>query len=123
MITHKISDAVRGKTIRLKWTEGPTIGTSQTHHFHHDGTVDWHSSSDDRRSLDTKAGGSADEKTRDRPRYAAMKITYDVCVISYLAKSGYTLTVALNFSDGTTAGVASNEKSWTPVKGTFEVMH
>jgi hypothetical protein len=38
-----------------------------------------------------------------------------------LSDSGYTLTLALNFRTGRMVGFASNEKSWYPVKGTFEV--
>ena len=32
------------------------------------------------------------------------------------------LTDVPNFHDGSTVGVASNEKTWVPVKGTFEVL-
>ena len=32
--------AIRGKTIRLKWTEGPTKGATHEHVFHNDGTVE-----------------------------------------------------------------------------------
>ena len=33
--------AIRGKTIRLTWTDGPTKGTTHEHVFHDDGTVEW----------------------------------------------------------------------------------
>ena len=56
------------------------------------------------------------------PKYAAEKITDDVCIVSYLSKSGYTLTVVLNFRDGSTVAIASNEKDWVPAHGSFEVM-
>ena len=36
--------------------------------------------------------------------------------------SGFTLTVALNYADGTITGVASDGKTWTPVHGSFEVV-
>ena len=51
-----------------------------------------------------------------------MKVTADICVVSYLAQSGYTLTVVLNFLDSSTVAIASNEKDWLPAHGTFEVM-
>ena len=41
---------------------------------------------------------------------------------SYLSQSGYTLTVVLNFSDGSTVAITSNEKDWLPAYGSFEVM-
>jgi hypothetical protein len=111
MTTSDISDQVRGKTIRLTWTDGPTKGTAQDHIFHVNGTVEWHSVGDDKAT-----------KKPERPVYAGVKITDDVCLISYLSQSGYTLTVTLNLRDGTTVGVASNEKTWVPVKGTFEAL-
>ena len=33
--------AVRGKTIRFVWTEGPTKGKTHEHVFSEDGTVTW----------------------------------------------------------------------------------
>jgi hypothetical protein len=111
MITSGLSDQVCGKTIRLSWTDGPTKGTTQEHVFATDGTVRWQSA--------TKAGS---DKAPERPPYVGIKITDEVCLVSYLSKSGYTLTVVLNFSDKSTAGVASNEVTWVPVRGSFEVM-
>ncbi len=107
----KNSDPVRGKTIRLNWTEGPTKGSAQDHIFHTDGTVEWHTAGDNK----------AAEKP-ERPAYSGVKVTDGVCLVSYLSKSGYTLTVALNLLEGTTVGIASNEKTWFPVKGTFEIL-
>jgi hypothetical protein len=34
--------AVRGKTIRMMWTAGPTKGSTHEHVFHQDGTVEWY---------------------------------------------------------------------------------
>jgi hypothetical protein len=45
-----------------------------------------------------------------------VKIIDDICMISYLSQSGYTLTVILNFSDGSTVAIASNEKDWLPAQ-------
>ncbi len=123
MTTTKISDQVRGKTIRLTWTDGPTKGTAQDHMFHVDGTVEWHAAGGDKKEKPASGdSGNKAAKKAERPAYAGVKITDDVCLISYLSQSGYTLTVTLNFSDGTTVGVASNEKTWVPVKGTFEAL-
>jgi hypothetical protein len=108
-------DPVRGRTIRLSWSEGPTQGTTQEHVFHDDGTVEWHSVGADAKKADPASGA-------ERPRYAASTLADGVALVSYLSKSGYTLTVALRFDDRSTIGFASNDKSWFPVRGTFEVV-
>lgn len=109
------ADPVRGKTIRLNWSEGPTKGTAQEHVFHDDGTVEWHAVGADTKKGDPTSGV-------ERPRYAASTLADGVALVSYLSKSGYTLTVALRFDDRSTIGFASNDKSWFPVRGTFEVV-
>lgn len=98
----KQADPIRGRTIRLTWTEGPTKGMTHEHVFHEDGTVEW--------------GG------KERVPYEAMKAGDDVYLASYLATSGYTLSVALNFRDRTQVGFASSSKDWHQVRGTFEVV-
>jgi hypothetical protein len=104
--------AVRGKTIRLIWTEGPTKGSTYEHVFHQDGTVEWH---------DPTARPAA-AAPKERPQYGANKVTDEIYVVSYLAPSGYTLTVVLNFRDRRMVGFASGAKEWYPVAGTFEVV-
>jgi hypothetical protein len=104
--------AVRGKTIRLTWTEGPTKGMSHEHLFHADGTVEWY---------DAKKGRGA--SPTEKPEYAAIEVARNVVAVSYLAStSGYTLTVVLNFEDHGVVGFASSAKDWHPVRGTFEVV-
>jgi len=120
MTADKISDQVRGKTIRLTWSDGPTKGTAQDHIFHANGTVEWHESGTDKKEKPAPQDKAATKA--EKPDYAAVKITDDVCLVSYLSQSGYTLTVTLNFQNGTSVGAASNGKSWFPVKGTFEVL-
>jgi hypothetical protein len=104
--------AVRGKTIRFNWTDGPTKGTTHEHVFHPDGTVEWHE------PHPTPKAGAA----KDRPTYGARKVADDIYVVSYLAGSGYTLTVVLNFRDNRIVGFASGAKEWYPVQGTFEIV-
>jgi SAM-dependent methyltransferase len=102
--------AIQGKTIRFTWTDGPTKGLTHEHIFHQDGTVEWHDI--------TASRGSP----REKPPYAAIKVTEDVHVVSYLSpSSGYTLTVVLNFQNRRVVGFASSSKDWHPVQGTFEV--
>ncbi len=101
---------LRGKIIRLTWTDGPTKGETHEHVFHQDSTVEWH------RDGDEKAASP------ERARFADFAIGADSCMFSYLSKSGFTLTAVLRFQDESVVGFASNETSWFPVKGTFEVV-
>ena len=110
---------VRGKTIRFIWTDGPTKGKTHEHSFHDDGTVEWRDA-----NATSSAGSNAASKSDTKPErveYGAERVSDDVTLVSYLADSGYTLTVALNFDDGTITGFASGAKEWYPVRGTFEV--
>jgi hypothetical protein len=104
--------AIRGKTIRLTWTDGPTKGTTHEHVFHEDGTVVW------RDAANPQTGAPP----KERPAYAAMRVADDIYAVSYLAPSGYTLTVVLNLRDRKMVGFASSSKDWHPVQGTFEVV-
>jgi hypothetical protein len=45
-----------------------------------------------------------------------------VYAVSYLAASGYTLTVVLNFRDQNVVGFASSAKDWHPIRGRFEMV-
>jgi hypothetical protein len=109
--------AVRGKTIRMTWTAGPTKGSTHEHVFHEDGTVEWHAPGTQKSS----AGGQAAE-VKEKPDYAAVRVADDIYAVSYLAGSGYTLTVVLNFREKTIVGFASSSNDWHPVQGTFQVV-
>ena len=85
-----------GKTVRWTWTEGPTKGTTNEHVFNEDGTVTW-----------SVIEGPSKGRSSTEKEYAVWKITDDVLAVSYLAQSGYTLTVILNFRDNTMVGFAS----------------
>jgi hypothetical protein len=113
--------AVRGKTIRLTWAEGPTKGTTHEHVFHDDGTVEWRDIAAPAKghSTDTQQKGASAKK--EKPEYAAVRVADDIYAVSYLAASGYTLTVVLNFREHRMVGFASSAKEWYPVRGTFEV--
>ena len=96
---------------RLKWTfdSGPAAGAAYEHTFHPDGSVEF------RQVGGGKPGGGKREK-----RYAAYDVAPGVQLVSYLADSGYTLTVAMNFATGRLYGFASSAKEWHPVSGTVE---
>ena len=104
------ADRITGKTLRFTWDDGPTKGETHEHVFHEDGSVEYHKVSD------TAQKG---KPTREK-KYAAIKVTDDVYVVSYLAASGFTLTTVLDFDDHTIVAFASNDKQWFPIKGTFE---
>lgn len=98
-----------GLTVRWTFDEGPTAGSTYEHTFHEDGSVEF-------RRVD---GGRTGETTKEK-RYGAFEVAPDVRLVSYLAASGYTLTVAMNLATGKLFGFASNEKEWYPVSGTVE---
>lgn len=105
------TDAIRGRTVRWTFVDGPMAGIATEHTFNEDGSVVWRI-----------VGGPAAGSSRKEKEYAAVKIGEDVYAISYLAASGHTLTVVLNFKDKQMVGFGSNEQSWTAMKGTFEVV-
>ena len=111
MINEAPNNGIRGKTMRWTWTDGPTKGKTHEHVFGRDGTVTW-------REVDGEHGAPQAEPA-EAPVYRALKAADGVYVVSYLAYSGYTLTVALNFRKRTMVGFASSTREWYPLKGTF----
>jgi hypothetical protein len=110
-MTQQNSDAIRGRTLRWTFTDGPMAGVPVEHTFNEDGSVVWR-----------LVGGAMNGASAREKECAAVKITQDVYAISYLAASGHTLTVVLNFKDKRMIGFGSNEKSWTAMTGSFEVV-
>ena len=104
-------EEIRGKTIRWTWTEGPTKGVTHEHQFRADGTVAW-------RVLDGVQKGQGAEEAE----YAALEVADGVFAVSYLASSGYTLTVVLNFRNQKMVGFASGAKEWYVGKGEFQIV-
>ena len=105
-------DRICGKTIRWNFSEGPMQGKSFEHRFREDGTVVW-------RELGGAAPAQGDQDAG--VPYTAQRLSENVGLASYLAGSGYTLTLGLNFDTGELAGVASNDKHWYPLRGTFQI--
>ena len=115
MSSTDLGTGVARKTIKFAWKDGPTKGKVHEHVFHADGTVEWHDAA-------AKASpGKADAKP-ERPKFVDEEITSGIRLVSYLASSGYTLTVVLNSQNGSITGVASNDQTWMPVHGAFEVV-
>lgn len=115
------SPHIAGRMLDLRWDTGPTKGTAQRHRFHEDGTVDWTTVKSDG-SIGEDTSDDAHSRAKERPRYAAIDVGGDVCLVSYLAPSGWTLTCALDFGSGQVRAIASNATQWMPVEGTFKVV-
>ena len=109
--------SLRGKSVRFSWTDGPTKGTTHEHVFHDDGTVEWHAVGDEKKGNGRKETGDV-----DRPKFVDESVSDGVRMVSYLSDSGYTLTAVLNFNDKSIVGIASNEETWTPVHGSFQIV-
>lgn len=119
-------DPVRGKTIRWTYEDGPMAGKSLEHTFASDGTVSWRETGGDERKTTTKPPVNGKSKSRKpasqaTAKYEVASVNDDVCVVSYLSESGFTLTSVLDFDSGTVVSFASNEKELVPQRGMFEV--
>jgi MoaF N-terminal domain len=112
--------AILGKIIQFRWTEGPTKGMTHEHVFRPDGTVEWRDPEASQSVASRKRGGPGEPT--ERAVYAAVAVADGAYLVSYLAASGYTLTVVLNFRDQQLIGFASSAKDWYPLRGTFEVI-
>jgi hypothetical protein len=103
--------SLSGKTIRWMFVDGPTAGATFEHTFDPGGSIVW-------RAVDGPYKGAS----RREKAYGAVKIDDQAWVVSYLAESGHTLTVVLNFANRQATGFASNDKTWHQLTGTFEVV-
>lgn len=103
-------DPIRGTTIRWVFADGPMAGIAFEHTFSEDGTVTW-----------VALDGPMKGRSGAEQEYAAIRVSDGVYAISYLATSGYTLTVVLNFVTMQMNGFASNETEWYAMTGAFEI--
>jgi hypothetical protein len=118
------SNPVQGKTIRWTYDDGPMAGKGFEHIFGSDGTVTWRETGGGDREAKPPSDGkqkTGKPATEPKAKYEVVPINDDVCVVSYLSKSGYTLTSVLDFASGTVVSFASNEKELVPQRGMFEV--
>lgn len=103
------NDPIRGQTIRWTFEDGPMAGKAFEHAFDVRGTVTW-------RVLEPGAQGMSGSEAK----YHASEVGEGVYAVSYLAGSGYTLTVVLDYRNGRLVAFASNEKELTVQRGSFE---
>lgn len=101
-------DPLRGKTLRWTFDDGPMTGVTYEHAFRDDGTVTW-----------AEPGKAPDEGSR--AKYHAERVG-GVIAVSYLSKSGHTLTTLLDEKTGKIVSFASNEKSHVTQHGTSKEM-
>jgi hypothetical protein len=85
-----------GKTLRFRFEDGPMAGQTFEHVFDPGGVVRY-------RHRDSMAEGRR-----------------DVCVLSYLGPSGYTLTVVLDYRTKRLVAFSPDEKMHLLQHGTFE---
>lgn len=104
--------SLSGKIVRWTFADGPTAGTSFEHTLNPDGSIVW-------RVLDGAHKGAS----RQEKHYGAVRIDDHTWAVSYLAESGHTLTVVLNFANHQATGFASNDKTWHQLSGTFELVN
>jgi hypothetical protein len=120
------SDPIRGKTIRWTYDDGPMAGKTFEHTFGSDGIVTWREAGGGDRAATPPSNGKEKQKsgkpeTPPKAKYEVARINPDVCAVSYLSESGFTLTSVLDFDSGTVVSFASNEKELVPQRGMFEV--
>lgn len=99
-----------GKTLKFTFIDGPMANKTMEHVFDEGGGVTWREAG--------KGGGGTDEPTK----YEVGCVGDDVYGVSYLAKSGFTLTCLLDFRNGRLVSFASNEKGMSLANGTFTVV-
>jgi hypothetical protein len=117
-------DPIRGKTIQWTYDDGPMAGKSFEHTFGDDGVVTWREAGGADRGAKPPVNGkqkTGKPATEAKAKYEVAAINDDVCAVSYLSKSGFTLTSVLDFASGTVVSFASNEKELIPQRGMFEV--
>jgi hypothetical protein len=102
-------DALTGRTIRWVFDDGPMSGVPIEHDFSADGSVTW-------RFADGEHKGASKRENA----YGVAKVIANTLVVSYLAASGHTLTVALNLDDRRMFAFGSDNTSWLQMHGRFE---
>ena len=104
--------SLSGKTIRWMFVDGPTAGATFEHTLNPDGSIVW-------RAVDGAFKGAS----RREKLYGAVRINDQTWAVSYLAESGHTLTVVLDFASHRATGFASDDKTWHQLSGTFDVVN
>lgn len=115
------ADPLRDSTLRWTWTSGPTKGMTHEHHFHDDGTVEWHQVPH-KGDTGPADGTASATKPAERVKYTAFQVRPDVSAVSYRAESGFTLTIVIDFASSDLVGFASGGDEWYAVQGVSAVI-
>jgi len=105
------ANPITGHSLRFKFNDGPVAGKSFDHTFSRNGHVAF-------REVD----GDPNAKPGVAQQYEVASLGPDIHAVSYLAPSGYTLTVVLDYKTLKLVAFASNEESLTMQQGTFELL-
>ena len=116
MSTDPKTDPVQGKVLRWTYDDGAMAGKTYEHMFGTDGMVRW--SEAGKKGAEKGAIAAPDADTT--AAYEVERLNDDVYVVSYLAKSGYTLTTVVDSRAGRIVSVASNEKHLTKQHGRID---
>lgn len=104
-------DLAAGRTIKWTFDDGPMAGVPIEHDLHADGSITW-------RIVDGPHKGVS---RREEP-FDARRVSENVWTLSYRAASGHTLTVVMNAADGRLTAYGSDNASWEPMSGRFEIV-
>jgi hypothetical protein len=103
-------DPIRGKTVQWSFDDGPMKDKTFEHTFDASGAVTFR-----------MVGGGADKGTTVGSSEIEA-LGDDVCVVSYLGPSGYTLTTVLDMRSGKLVAFASNENELIVQHGRFNLV-
>lgn len=101
---------ILGRTVQWSFDDGPMKNKTFEHTFDASGAVTFR-----------MMGGGADKGTKV-DNCEIESLADDVCVVSYLGPSGYTLTTVLDMRAGKLVAFASNEKDLTVQHGRFHLV-
>lgn len=133
-MTDKPSLSLAGQTLRFRFDDGPTAGTTYEHKFNSDGTVVYRGVGDGAKAKSAteekqksgeqapkQSGSGGESGPKAGPtKYASYEVAPRMHLVSYLSGQGYTLTVLVNTNDGNLHGFASSSKEWYPVTGKLQ---
>jgi hypothetical protein len=103
------ANPITGHSVRWKFHDGPMAGKSFDHTFSRNGNVAFR-----------EVAGDPNAKPGNAERYEVAAVGQDVYAVSYLAPSGHTLTVVMDYKTLKLVAFSSNDKSLTMLQGTFE---
>jgi hypothetical protein len=106
-----VQNPITGRSLRFTFQDGPVAGKSFDHVFSRNGNVTFR-----------EVGSDPNAKPGSAEQYQVASLGQDIHTVAYLAPSGYTLTVVLDYRSRKLVAFASNEKSLTLQHGTFETI-